>query len=448
MNNFIFNPNNKRKAFLLSVIFFTAFFSCKKDGELYPKFNPEGLAVSFTDTFSIKTSIVRNDSINAYNVSSSLIGIKNDSIFGLSSAALYTELTLSGANVNFGSNPIIDSVVLSLKYLNSSSFFGSLDQAMNLEVYTLTNGISTSETYSNQDLAINQPSIGSLSFVPNISTDSILVYNSPSDSVYYDPHVRIKLDNGFGQSLLDKGKGASNIVDNNDLKTVVKGLYITPSATVYNSTLQKGEGAIINFDINSSLSTVTLYYHDGTNYTNYSFIINSESNKHSRFDHNYAGTEIEKHFNNTPGFDSTITFIEAMGGLKLKIEIPHLKNLTAIENVLINKAELVFPLNESSNGSLQAIPNMVLTGINEEGNSVFLADNFEGTEYFGGPLKEDNTYRFNIARHVQQLLISSEQDRGMFLLPTSGAISAYRSVLNSEKHPSNKIKLNITYTKP
>jgi hypothetical protein len=447
MNNIITRAYTKRKALMLSVIFFTAFFSCKKDGELYPKFNAENLLVSFTDTFSIKTKVVRHDSIDTYNVESNLIGIYNDSIFGLSSASFYSEITLSGANVNFGTNAVIDSVVLSLKYKSPVDFYGELSSPMNINVYQLTEEISGTEYNSTQDLNFNPSPIGTYNDSIYIDKTVELIYDN--DTSNYDPHLRIRLNDAVGQSLLDAGDDGQVIVNNSALKTIFKGLYITPSTTVTNSTLQKGKGAIVYFDVNSSLSTVTLFYHNDTETTSYSFIMNTESKKYNRFDHNYAGTDVEKHLNNTSSLDPTTTYVQAMGGVRTKIEIPNIKQLAAIENVIINKAEIVIPLKDNSDATLQAIQTLALTGINASGDPVFLIDNFEGTDYFGGTIDPVNkTYTFNIARHLQQLINSSEKDYGLYLMSTGSAVSANRSVLNSAKHPTNKIKLNITYSKP
>lgn len=438
---------SKRKALMLSVIFFTALFSCKKDGELYPKFNAENLVVSFTDTLSITTKVLKDDSINTFNVSSNLLGVYNDSIFGLSSASFYSEITLSGANVNFGANPVIDSIVLSLKYKSAGDFYGELFTPMDINVYELTQEISGTEYNSAQDINYNPTPIGNYNDTLYITTPVKVINNQ--DTTSYDPHLRIRLNDAVGQMLLNEGKDNDFIEDNNALKSVFKGLYITPSTSVTTSTLQKGNGAIVYFDVNSSLSTVTLYYHNDSDTTSYSFIMNSESKKFNRFDHNYAGTDVEKHLNNTSGLDSTVTYIQALGGVKTKLEIPHIKKLAAIENIIINKAEIILPLKDNSDATLQAVQTLALTGINESGDAVFLIDNFEGIDYFGGKFDaKNNTYNFNIARHIQQLINNPEEDYGLYLIATGSAVSANRSVLNSAKHPTSKIKLNITYSKP
>jgi predicted RNA-binding protein YlqC (UPF0109 family) len=45
----------------------------------------------------------------------------------------------------------------------------------------------------------------------------------------------------------------------NALKTIVNGLHVTTTTNVNNTTLNKGSGAILYFDMNASLSTVTLF---------------------------------------------------------------------------------------------------------------------------------------------------------------------------------------------
>jgi len=75
-------------------------------------------------------------------------------------------------------------------------------------------------------------------------------------------------------------------------------------------------------------------------------------------------------------------------------------------------------------------------------------DYFENAAYFGGTYNASNkTYTFNISRHIQDLINNNTVDYGMYLIATGSSIQANRSVLNSFKHPSNKIKLNITYSK-
>jgi len=434
-----------RKALLLSVLFLMVLMSCKKDGELFPEFNNENLTINFTDTLNIVTTLLKEDSIRTDIAGANLLGIYNDSVFGPASASFYTEITLAGSNVYFGDNAVIDSVVLSMKYVGETSLYGSIVAPMNIDVYRLSEQLSQSEYYSNAVLNYNTTPLGSLSFLPNL-TDSLQVIQNGVTTMQ-SAHIRIPLSNTFGQEILDAGKDANVIADNTALKTLVNGLYITPSTNVTNTTLAQNEGSILYLDMNSSLSTLTVFYSNDTGpEKSYSFIINSESKKFNHFEHNYTGTEIGKQLTNI-AHDSTLTYVQSMGGVKTKLMIPNLKNLASDGKIIVNKAEIIFPVSEIGN-NLAAIPTLALTGINSNNEATFLIDYFENAEYFGGTYNSTTkTYTFNIARHVQDLINNNTVDYGMYLIATGSSVQANRSVLNSFKHPSNKIKLNITYSK-
>lgn len=438
---------NTRKAVLLSAIFFIAFQSCKKDGELYPDFNQDTLETSVTDTLTLTTELVRDDSIQTDFAGLNLLGLYNDPVFGKSSASFYSQITLSGVNINFGTNPVLDSAVLTLKYESPTGYYGNLNTTMDIEVYRLDEAMDKGNDYlANQDVSYSGSPIASLSFNPFLN-DSIEVIED-HDTIMMAPHIRLNLDNAFGQEILDAG-GNGNVIDNNtEFQELIKGIYVTPSTTVDNSILAVDEGSILYFDVNSTVSTVTLYYHNDTDTTSYSFIMNSESAKYNRFDHNYTGTDIENKLNGNT-HDSTLIYIQALGGLKTKITIPHLRSLAENENIIINKAELSFTVPETSYDNYDVVETTALTGINDEGEAVFLADYFEGSDYFGGSFDSENSkYTFNISRHVQNLLNNPEEvDHGLYLLVSGGAILANRSVINSVKHPDSKIKLTITYSK-
>ena len=446
MNNKFVLPNI-RKATVLSVLFLIVLISCKKNGELYPEFNNENLSIHFTDTLNVVTTLVKDDSIPTLSAGANLLGIYNDSVFGPASASFYTEITLNGSNVNFGTNPLIDSVVLSMKYVSSNSLYGSIITQQTVDVYRLDENLSKSDYYSNESLSYSSypTPLGSLTFLP---TDTLVQVIQNADTTWQDAHERIRLSDAFGQDILNAGAGTNTIADNTELLSLVKGLYITPSTTVSTTTLAPSEGSILYFDMNSSLSTLTIFYRNdgiGTE-KSYSFLINSESKKFNHFEHNYSNTEIGKQLNGL-SHDSTLTYVQAMGGLKTKIVIPNLKNLGKDGKIIINKAELVFNVSDVGN-NLAPIENLALTGINAEGQATFLIDYFEGADYFGGKYDETNrTYTFNISRHIQDLINNNTTDYGMYLVATSSSITANRSVINSFKHPSKNIKLNITYSK-
>jgi hypothetical protein len=223
----------------------------------------------------------------------------------------------------------------------------------------------------------------------------------------------------------------------------MNGLYIT---TMNSAIPGLDQGSITSFDMNSSMSTLTLYYNDTSSY---SFTINSDAAKFSRFTHDFSGTDVEKHLNNDPSKDTNRLYVATMGRVKSKIELPTIKDLTKDGSVVINKAEIIFTL-ENGTEVYPNFPleNISLAGIDENGEAIFLPDFFEGASHYGGSYDETTqSYRFNVSRHIHQLLYNTTTDYGMYLIGNGASTSANRAVIGSENSSAYKIRLEITYSK-
>jgi hypothetical protein len=431
-----------RKALILSAIFFLiGLVSCKKDGELQPDFDDGGLSISFVDTFSVATKVIQEDSLRTDLSVKNLVGLYNDPLFGPMSSSIYSQVTLTGVNVDLGSpTSTLDSIVLTLEY---DELFGDTAYAMTLNVYELTTEMSSStDYYSNTYVSYNPTPIGTLTFVPNLTDSVDIVF----DTIRRAPHVRITLSNTFGQSLMNAdSQGSDEMKDNATFTAFMNGLYITTADSVGNTSLSSGQGSILSFDMNSSLSTVTMYYNDTSSYD---FTINTSGVKYSRFDHDYTGTDIEAHLTNSPLRDTTLIYTSTLAGVKTKIDIQNIKNIINDGPVTINKAELIITLESGTEGSFDdPLESLSLVGIDENGDDFFLPDFFEGLDYYGGSYDSDTkTYSFNIARHINDLIYNTG-NYGMYLVANGSSVSAKRSVLASEHDPVAKIKLNITYSK-
>lgn len=428
-----------RKANLLFALFFLSvlfFYSCKKDGELIPAFDSGNANVVAVDTFSIKTSLVREDSIRTDLSAYNLLGLYNDPIFGYTSASIYSQVTLNGLNVDFGAGATLDSAILTLQY---QGMYGDTLSALSINVFEIITQMDKSTNYfSNTFLAHDPTPITSLNFIPNLKDSVFSLFDNKNKA----PHLRINLGNTFGNKILAES-GGTNLANNTNFTQFFKGFYITTTDSVQNSTLPSGQGSIAYFNINSSLSTVTIYYNDTSKY---SFLMNAESVKYSRFNHNYSGTDIEAQL--LGGGDTTITYVQTLAGVKTKIEIPHIKSILNEGNVAINQAKLIVTIENNSDVTYAAVPTLTLVGINDDGASVFLPDFFEGLNFFGGFLDQtEKTYTFNIPRHLHSMIYNSSDNNGMYLLATGQSISANRSVLGTQKNPNAKLNLKIIYTK-
>ncbi len=407
------------------LLFFLGFFSCKKENSNIGTNlqNQDQLTLHFTDTTVIRSTITKDDSVTTDERSKVLLGSYIDDIFGLTQASFVTQFRLSSYDVDFGANPVVDSLVLYIDYVG---FYGDTTTPQEIKVFSLAQDIfRDSSYYSNEDMT----------FLANLS--SPLAQTTTSFNPNNTGSLGIQLDNNFGTSLIaDSGYYANN----DTFLTQYKGLYIT-------STTVTANGAIIYFDPVSENSKMTLYYHNNSNDSlSFDFLINENCAYFNLFDHNYTGTSFENDINQDTATDDI--YIQAMGGVKAKIDLSELLSWKDSGNIAINKAELILKINDV-NGDMQlfAPPERLLLEIVDD-NDGFDGpiDYFMDNTYFNGYYDEStNSYLFNIAQHIQKIISGEETNTSLYIFPENNKVSAERTVLSN--NGSNRIKLNITYTK-
>ncbi|MFB0924636.1 MAG: DUF4270 family protein, partial [Vicingaceae bacterium] len=235
---------------------------------------------------------------------------------------------------------MVDSAVLTLDYVG---LHGNTATSMTVNVFELDTVLDKDiDYYSSNSSAYKPTSIASLNYTPNMIPDS---FNIDFDTIRRKSHLRIKLDNTFGDAIL--GATPAQLNDDESFTNFMKGFYITTSETVNNTTLSQAEGSVAYFDMNSELSTLTLYYDDTSSY---SFTINTSAEKYSYFTQNYTGTDVEAHLNNDISKNINRTYVSSMAGVKTRIELPTIQDLYKDGPVVINKAEIVFTVEQNLAG--------------------------------------------------------------------------------------------------
>ncbi|MGB0367859.1 MAG: DUF4270 family protein, partial [Flavobacteriales bacterium] len=206
-----------------------------------------------------------------------------------------------------------------------------------------------------------------------------------------------------------------------------------------------GTGSILSLNVASSNSRVELYYSGDT--VPVIFPITNPDGVHTAFSHEFSA-EVDAALAGGTTTGETTFYIQSMACLRAKVELPHLKELNEIGYVAINKAELVVPIDESVITEYAVPPSLFVTGIDSSDGAVFVVDQFEGPDYYGGVYDADNEeYVFNIARHLQSILNNPEdEDYGLYLVNAGTATTAYRGVFNGPKHATKPMKLRMTYT--
>jgi hypothetical protein len=337
------------------------------------------------------------------------------------------QLLLSSYEVDFGDNPLIDSAVVLLKYQN---YYGDTTTLQSMRIYELTKDLYFDSTYySNKQMeGYYNPTapVGDFSYFPKPNSDSVL----------------IRLSDDFGNKLLktDTAYMSTNTVWLN----YFKGLYFESQP------VEQG-GSIIYYNLTDGLSRLTLYYHnDYSDSLSYEIVISSSSTWVNLFNHNYTGTPISSLINDSIDIHPQV-YLQSMAGLRsyLKLEIPQSITDKVNSGITINKAELIIPAAaDPTVGSFGQPASIRVFAARSDGKNEFIDDLLLGEAYYGGAYNsKTSSYRFNIGRHIQNILHPDVSQRiantGLFMVITEERTSASRLILNNGTN--NGKKLVITY---
>ena len=138
--------------------------------------------------------------------------IKEDPIFGYSSSAFCTQILLLNNNIELGSNPVIDSVILTYSY---NDYYGELVEFNSIDIYSLEEDIYRDSIY-----------YSSSSFISNLNQNWVEDYNL----IQGNNSLRIKLKNEFGQDILNLGD--AGIVDNQVFLESFKGISVSAQSRI------------------------------------------------------------------------------------------------------------------------------------------------------------------------------------------------------------------------
>jgi hypothetical protein len=372
-----------------------------------------------------------------------------DPVFGKSTSSFYTQVRITEDVPDLGSNPVLDSLVLMLFY---SSYYGDTTTMQNVKVYEIAEYLSYDSIYfSNQTLAVYPTLLADQDFVPNYS-DSVMV-----GEVKYPPHLRVnlnKLTNYLGNKILSTP--ASALLTNLAFSNYIKGLYVQASPV-------NNKGAMLNFSLSGISSALVAYYHNGNDPADDSLqfymVINENCGRFIRTDHNNyldASQDLKQQILNhdsARGVDKL--FLQGMGGTKVKLKFPNIKELGNGKIIAINDA--ILELQNYENDTLYAPPpTLTLIRQDSAGRIGYLVDEGEGTAYFGGTYNEKTkTYYFRLTQHIQNILQGVYKSSFDLYLMVNSPVRSYvtpnRVVLNGTKprvpgDNSDRFQLKVTYT--
>lgn len=405
------------------------------------------------DKASMQSFTVRDERVRTNKPEYNLLGTFNDPVFGKTTADFAAQFRLREFHDFTGAT--FDSLKLTLLY---KELYGDTITTQNLKVYELNEGLDAEDStryYQDIDLKSMASNVllGEINYLPKKLT---LYYDSlsntpgssvetPLDSVIHD--ITFTLDPSLAQKLMAFDMGAAGESPNDSFLEYFKGLYIEAGD------LSQG-GNIMRVRTLGIGSEMTLYYHNAEDTTSIKYRMNTTSARTSRFVHDYSTAQFATSLDNMVQQDSLI-YLQTTGGLSSKIYIPTLNNWKDSTDAAINKAELVFQIETALSDSATLPPpqKLILSLIGEngeilddKGNLIFPSDVTFSEAYYGGTYnKTEGTYRFNLAKHLQEI-IKGKVNYG-FYLTTDNKNAIFRRVVLKGATSKVGIGFDITYSK-
>lgn len=440
------------KSLVLACLLFFS-YSCDDEPDLIGldlQPQSEKLGVAYSDTSTVVAYSLIDDSLRTDNYSLNLLGTYNDPVFGTTSASIFTQLRLSNNNVDFGTSPSLDSIILRLPYSGSYTYNDNSSRLVkqHIKIYEVNEKIYIDSVYYS-DKVLNYDDVnelGNLIFTP-APKDSVLV-----NGVKYPPLLQIKLNSYFGNKILNAG--TTNLIDNDKFTEFFKGLYVKSLPL---STTQPNKGAILYFNLNSTLAELTLYYKNSSDTVQkkYTFVINDKCSKFTNFNHyGYSDASIDLKKQLGIGMPADTSeglkklYLQAMGGVKINLKFPYLRNWVQGKKVVVNEAVLVLKNVDIDDKNT---PPQLLTLLRKlsSGKTAFLPDYIdEGSSFFGANYNSSKReHRIRITRYVQYMLNTSDTDYGLVMLVDSRRTTANRLIIRgTDKNLTDRMKLEIKYT--
>ncbi len=401
---------------LLLLLVSAAIAGCRKpNSDLGLGLQPDGELLDLrTDTLTFSIEMVPVDSLRTDERSRLLLGNTIDPVSGLTSAFFSTELRLSQTNKDFGTNPICDSVIFTLRF-NGPSYGFNFDQMLRVE--QLTDTISIDSAYYSQDIPLTIPI--------NLATPSGQpVQMHPFDSVFVgseglSARVRIPLSTSFGQGLIDAD--TSVYASNDAWRSWFKGLQVRS---------ESGGGGIVSLEPNAGTSYLTLHYHNTTDTTSYNFIINSNAARIGHFGHSWP-PEFGALNDSLPTENAPRVALLGAAGSYLRLDLSGLDSLDVENGTVINRAEVVLPLEDvPSKLPRPAGLTAFMKGLN--GGLEFTPEVASPGVTFGGAYDPaQNAYVINLPIYAQRRLNGEETRPHVYLYSELSSVALEQVVFRT-----------------
>jgi hypothetical protein len=482
---------------LASIFILAILFSCENDYsevgtdfinsiEPQPVYESENVV-----SYSEKLNSIRTNGFANY-----LLGEYSDPVFGLSETKILTQVSLSQTNPDFGENPVLDSVVLTLPLYSRllqddeyalDSIYGEGSFKINIyESNQLLRSIDPGEDGDFQDAQIYYtdqfdefaPNISSTPFFtsetinPSELTDPVILFEKNSDNsidtLSLSPRIRLKLPNNYFQEKVIDQEGAEVLSSNSAFNNFLRGFLIEAKQ-------QQPLKSMALLNLQNENSNITMYYNNVV----LDSVGNPSDTLYNEYNLNFNGIKLnlyDDNFNvNLSSQDTTLgeenIYLKGGEGSAGVIELfsgPDLDNNGIADeldelrqnNWLINEATLDLYINEQiAPSSKNRIDRVFLYNLDDEAVlEDFVRDPSasEGNPSVSrilhlGPLNEDDNgapfYRIRLTSHINNLINndSTNVKLGLFV-STNVDASGLTRTRNTELDIFENVPRNILET--
>lgn len=441
----------------LLVLLCTSILSCSPtdDGDI----PGEELNTIFTDTLQIESYLVKDDTLRGDGQTYVTMGAYYDPIFGLVNAGFYTNFAMALPNMSTSvyNNVIVDSVTMTMQFVGSYGNANKLKGYLEFDVHEVTEKLEIpaegSQGYSTgKNFSYHPTPIGSFSTSPIIQPISAGVFA-----------IRVKLDNSIGTRLM-----ALDSLTTNKVQEEFKGVYVRVKPSFLQA-MQVGYGSVLYMSlVNASSAVSKLSVHIRYTPTGSSTeskvevwlspSVTGKTVRVNHFTHDYTNTasaDFNAKLSNTADTTGKNLYLQAGNGVRVFVKVPYITNLvTADSSLVLNKAELIIPVEENSGSDIFFPPQQLYTYIynTDAAGSSNTANWIEdySNSWFKGTYDSDlKQYSVVITKYLNKVATGRLPNNGFFIdvAPAAKATSVNRVVINTPNHPTRPMKLHLTYTR-
>ena len=326
---------NKIKSILSVFLFGGLMVSCNSDADdlgknLFDGNSVTGNQVSYDlVAYNINNGdVVRADS---YALQRATLGAFTEGQFGMQKSAYVTQVRLSKYAPDFGTNPVVDSVVLEIKPQYDVTTkaatttnvthggqaakqtltkyeavkYGNPAATMNIDVHEIATDLGAvgMEKLSNSPVATSGVPLGTKVFSGNVYAVSINKTSDNTTLLTKEVGLRIQLDKNYFKTKIADKSGATELSNESNFINYFKGLKIS---------VRENNGYLINFAPNEV--TMTMYYTSGGKSNTFSFDLGSSNVHFSKISYTRSSTfnAVMTNINSTNG--DPLLYMQGMGG--------------------------------------------------------------------------------------------------------------------------------------